>query len=116
MWTSPLLRRMRAWRRDTFLSVRRIVLPSLRPIVISSRIKGTTVVFPSSSWITSLNIVRCVPRGNVDLGPTSHKLYQVELRQNNRWTNYLFTCSRRGLLDALAGQRWRVVDRPRQAN
>src|SRR6185436_7291944 len=62
MWTSPLLRRMRAWRRDTFRSVSRIVLPSFRPIVISSRIRGTTVVFPSSSWITSLNI-GVVPRG-----------------------------------------------------
>src|SRR5215510_9646803 len=63
MWTSPLLRRMRAWRRDTFRSVKRIVLPSLRPIVISSRSRGTTVVFPSSSWITSLNIVGLRPRG-----------------------------------------------------
>src|SRR6188472_1007342 len=52
---------MRAWRRDTFRSVSRIVLPSLRPMVISSRIRGTTVVFPSSSWMTSLYIGRRSP-------------------------------------------------------
>src|SRR5258708_230408 len=47
---------MRACRRDTLRSVRRMVLPSLRPIVISSRIRGTTVVLPSSSWMMSLNM------------------------------------------------------------
>src|SRR3989304_2425325 len=58
MRTEPLDRRMRACRRDTLRSVRRIVFPSRRPIVISSRIRGTTVVFPSSSWMMSLNIAR----------------------------------------------------------
>src|SRR5688572_16313221 len=33
-----------------------MVFPSLRPMVISSRTSGTTVVFPSSSEMTSLNI------------------------------------------------------------
>ena len=62
-----LLRMIRAWRRDTFRSVRRIVLPSLRPIVISSRMSGTTVVCPSSSWMTSLNmLVRVPPRLTAD--------------------------------------------------
>jgi hypothetical protein len=38
-----------------FRSVSRIVFPSCRPIVISSRMSGMTVVFPSSSSMVSLN-------------------------------------------------------------
>jgi len=52
---APLRRlRTRPCSRETFLSVSRIVFPSLRPIVISSRMRGTTVVFPSSSSMMSL--------------------------------------------------------------
>ena len=43
-----------ACRRETLRSVSRMVLPSLRPIVISSRMSGTTVVLPSSSSMMSL--------------------------------------------------------------
>ena len=40
-----------------------ILLPRLldRMPALLEGFEGTTVVFPSSSWITSLNIVRCVP-------------------------------------------------------
>src|SRR5262245_48762821 len=55
MWKAPFWRINRAWRRDTLRSVSWIVLPSRRPIVISSRANGTTVVLPSSSSIVSLN-------------------------------------------------------------
>jgi hypothetical protein len=34
---------MRAWFRETFRSVKRMTLPSLRPTVNSSRINGTLV-------------------------------------------------------------------------
>ncbi len=51
----PFCRSKRAWRRDTFRSVRRIVLPSWRPMVISSRTNGTTVFRPSSSSMISFN-------------------------------------------------------------
>src|SRR5215831_14333173 len=44
-------------------SVSRMVLPSWRPIVISSRMSGTTVVFPSSSSIVSLNTAGISIRG-----------------------------------------------------
>ena len=55
MRTAPFdLHEAAACVRDTFRSVRRIVLPSLRPIVISSRMSGTTVVLPSSSSMMSL--------------------------------------------------------------
>src|SRR5512146_1097005 len=102
---------MRACRRETFRSVRRIVLPSLRPIVISSRIRGTTVVFPSSSWITSLNIVDYVPAATSGQNPTSHHwLYQSELRENNAAPTT--SCHRAPPVEQ-AGQPLRVVDRPR---
>src|SRR5262245_54118225 len=85
MATAPLARKIRACRRDTLRSVRRIVLPSLRPMVISSRIKGTTVVFPSSSWMTSLNI------GFVPGSPSPRNgsaflpwLYQARHRRDSR--------------------------------
>src|SRR5215831_1031551 len=50
----PLFLDSLACLRETFRSVRRMVFPSFRPIVISSRIRGTTVVLPSSSSMMSL--------------------------------------------------------------
>src|SRR6478735_1705387 len=55
MNSAPFWRTRRACRRDTLRSVKRMVLPSSLPIVISSRASGTTVVLPSSSSIVSLN-------------------------------------------------------------
>src|SRR5437764_123916 len=45
----------RAWRRETLRSVRRMVLPSCLPMVISSRTSGTTVLRPSSSSMMAFN-------------------------------------------------------------
>ncbi|OGQ12995.1 MAG: hypothetical protein A2138_23855 [Deltaproteobacteria bacterium RBG_16_71_12] len=44
----------RACLRETFRSVRRMVLPSLRPIVITSFANGTMICLPASSSMISL--------------------------------------------------------------
>src|SRR5580693_4187291 len=46
----------RAWPLDTFRSVRRMLLPSRRPIVYSLRVSGTVVRLPSSSSMTSFHM------------------------------------------------------------
>ena len=53
MSSEPLSFFRRAWRRDTLRSLSLMVFPSWRPMVISSRTSGTTVLRPSSSSMMS---------------------------------------------------------------
>src|SRR5580704_10108464 len=61
MYIVPFCRSRRACLREMFRSVSRMVFPSWRPMVISSRMSGMTVVFPSSSSMVSLNTAISIP-------------------------------------------------------
>src|SRR5260221_13176928 len=61
MYIVPFCRSRRACLREMFRSVSRMVFPSCRPMVISSRMSGMTVVFPSSSSMVSLNTAISIP-------------------------------------------------------